>query len=106
MRSGVWLSRSSPAREAEDGTTFSDSEPRGQRGQTGKSILALGEVHQTTANSANSMLYDKQAVGGAMIARIWQGCTRPGMGKAYMPYLAQTGLKEYQESKELRIFLC
>lgn len=34
-----------------------------------------------------------------MIARIWQGCTRPGMGKAYMPYLAQTGLKEYQESK-------
>lgn len=45
------------------------------------------------------MLYDKHAVGGAMIARIWQGCTRPGMGKAYMPYLAQTGLKEYQESK-------
>jgi hypothetical protein len=34
-----------------------------------------------------------------MIARIWQGCTRPGMGKAYIPYLAQTGLKEYQESK-------
>jgi heme-degrading monooxygenase HmoA len=34
-----------------------------------------------------------------MIARIWQGCTRPGMGKAYVPYLAQTGLKQDQESK-------
>lgn len=34
-----------------------------------------------------------------MIARIWQGCTRPGMGKAYMSYLEQTGLKEYRETK-------
>jgi heme-degrading monooxygenase HmoA len=31
-----------------------------------------------------------------MIARIWQGCTRPGMGKEYYSYLQQTGLKEYQ----------
>lgn len=30
-----------------------------------------------------------------MIARIWQGKTRPGMGKAYYAYLEQTGLKEY-----------
>ena len=34
-----------------------------------------------------------------MIARIWQGCTRPGMGKAYMSYLEQTGLKEYRETE-------
>ena len=32
-----------------------------------------------------------------MIARIWQGRTRPGMGKAYYHYLEQTGLKEYRE---------
>ena len=31
-----------------------------------------------------------------MIARIWQGRTRPGMGKSYMAYLEQTGLKEYR----------
>jgi heme-degrading monooxygenase HmoA len=31
-----------------------------------------------------------------MIARIWQGRTRPGMGKDYYSYLQQTGLKEYQ----------
>jgi heme-degrading monooxygenase HmoA len=30
-----------------------------------------------------------------MIARIWQGRTRPGMGKPYAEYLEQTGLKEY-----------
>jgi heme-degrading monooxygenase HmoA len=34
-----------------------------------------------------------------MIARIWQGRTRPGMGKAYHHYLELTGLKEYKESK-------
>jgi hypothetical protein len=45
------------------------------------------------------MLYDEHAVGGAMIARIWQGCARLGVGKAYMPNLVQTGLKQYQESK-------
>jgi len=37
----------------------------------------------------------------AMIARIWQGCTRPGMGNAYMSYLEQTGLKEYQDNSGL-----
>lgn len=31
-----------------------------------------------------------------MIARIWQGRTRPGMGKAYYAYLEETGLKEYR----------
>src|SRR5262249_4443756 len=31
-----------------------------------------------------------------MIARIWQGRTRPGLGKAYRAYLEQTGLKEYR----------
>jgi len=31
-----------------------------------------------------------------MIARIWQGRTRPGMGKAYYDYLERTGLKEYR----------
>lgn len=34
-----------------------------------------------------------------MIARIWQGRTRPGMGKAYMSYLEQTGLKEYKATE-------
>jgi heme-degrading monooxygenase HmoA len=34
-----------------------------------------------------------------MIARIWQGQTRPGMGKAYLTYLEQTGLKEYKETE-------
>ncbi len=34
-----------------------------------------------------------------MIARIWQGRTRPGMGKAYYEYLEQTGLKEYRATK-------
>jgi hypothetical protein len=34
-----------------------------------------------------------------MIARIWQGRTRPGMGKDYYRYLEQTGLKEYQETE-------
>ncbi len=34
-----------------------------------------------------------------MIARIWQGRTRPGMGKSYYEYLAQTGLKEYRETE-------
>lgn len=31
-----------------------------------------------------------------MIARIWQGRTRPGMGEPYRDYLEQTGLKEYR----------
>ena len=31
-----------------------------------------------------------------MIARVWEGRTRPGMGKAYYAYLEQTGLKEYK----------
>jgi heme-degrading monooxygenase HmoA len=31
-----------------------------------------------------------------MIARIWQGRTRPGMGAAYQDYLERTGLKEYR----------
>jgi heme-degrading monooxygenase HmoA len=34
-----------------------------------------------------------------MIARIWQGRTRAGMGKAYYAYLEQTGLKEYRETE-------
>jgi hypothetical protein len=34
-----------------------------------------------------------------MIARIWQARTRPGMGKAYMSYLEQTGLKEYKATE-------
>jgi heme-degrading monooxygenase HmoA len=34
-----------------------------------------------------------------MIARIWQGHTRPGMGQAYMSYLEQTGLKEYRATE-------
>lgn len=34
-----------------------------------------------------------------MIARIWQGRTRPGMGEAYMSCLEQTGLKEYQATQ-------
>jgi heme-degrading monooxygenase HmoA len=34
-----------------------------------------------------------------MMARIWQGRTRPGMGKAYYAYLEQTGLKEYHATE-------
>lgn len=37
-----------------------------------------------------------------MIARIWQGTTRPGMGKAYYAYLQETGLKEYKATRGLR----
>jgi heme-degrading monooxygenase HmoA len=37
-----------------------------------------------------------------MIARIWQGRTRPGMGKAYMAYLELTGLKEYKATEGFR----
>ncbi len=37
-----------------------------------------------------------------MIARIWQGRTRPGMGKAYHSYLEETGLKEYRETEGCR----
>jgi heme-degrading monooxygenase HmoA len=37
-----------------------------------------------------------------VIARIWQGRTRPGMGEAYYDYLRQTGLKEYQATEGLR----
>jgi heme-degrading monooxygenase HmoA len=41
-----------------------------------------------------------------MVARIWQGKTRPGMGKAYYAYLQETGLKEYKATagmKEVRV---
>ena len=34
-----------------------------------------------------------------MIARIWQGRTRPGMGRAYYEYLKKTGLKEYRSTE-------
>ncbi len=34
-----------------------------------------------------------------MIARIWQGRTRPGMGKPYFKYLQETGLKEYKATE-------
>lgn len=37
-----------------------------------------------------------------MIARIWQGKTRPGMGKEYYQYLQQTGLKDYQGTEGFR----
>ena len=37
-----------------------------------------------------------------MIARVWQGRTRPGMGKAYYAYLKETGLKEYRATKGLK----
>ena len=37
-----------------------------------------------------------------MIARIWQGRTRPGMGAQYLDYLEQTGLKEYRGTKGFR----
>lgn len=37
-----------------------------------------------------------------MIARIWQGRTRPGMGQAYYDYLEQTGLKEYRATAGFR----
>jgi len=37
-----------------------------------------------------------------MIARIWHGRTRPGMGKAYYDYLEETGLKEYQATEGLK----
>lgn len=37
-----------------------------------------------------------------MIARIWQGRTRPGLGKKYMSYLEKTGLKQYKETDGCR----
>ncbi len=37
-----------------------------------------------------------------MIARIWQGRTRPGMGQAYYHYLEQTGLEEYRKTEGFR----
>ena len=37
-----------------------------------------------------------------MIARIWQGQTRPAMGESYFSYLEQTGLKEYRETPGFR----
>lgn len=37
-----------------------------------------------------------------MIARIWQGKTRPGMGKAYYEYLEKTGLKDYRATEGLQ----
>jgi heme-degrading monooxygenase HmoA len=40
-----------------------------------------------------------------MIARIWQGRTRPGMGRAYYGYLESTGLKEYKETPGFRDML-
>jgi heme-degrading monooxygenase HmoA len=40
-----------------------------------------------------------------MIARIWQGRTRPGMGKAYFSYLEKTGIKEYHETEGFKDLL-
>lgn len=37
-----------------------------------------------------------------MIARIWRGTTRPGMGESYLDYLRQTGLREYRETPGFR----
>lgn len=37
-----------------------------------------------------------------MIARVWQGRTRPGMGKAYYACLEQTGLKEYRGTEAFK----
>jgi heme-degrading monooxygenase HmoA len=37
-----------------------------------------------------------------MIARIWQGRTRPGMGEPYSEYLEKTGLKEYRATEGFR----
>lgn len=37
-----------------------------------------------------------------MIARIWQGRTRPGMGESYYEYLEKTGLKEYRATAGFR----
>jgi heme-degrading monooxygenase HmoA len=37
-----------------------------------------------------------------MIARIWQGRTRPGMGEAYYEYLEKTGLAEYRATEGFR----
>ena len=40
-----------------------------------------------------------------MIARIWQGRTRAGMGKAYYAYLEKTGLKEYRGTEGFKDML-
>ena len=40
-----------------------------------------------------------------MIARIWQGRARPGMGKACYEYLESTGLKDYLATKGLHRLL-
>jgi heme-degrading monooxygenase HmoA len=37
-----------------------------------------------------------------VIARIWQGRTRPRMGKAYLAYLEETGLKDYRATPGFR----
>jgi len=37
-----------------------------------------------------------------MIARIWQGRTRPGMGESYFEYLEKTGLREYKATPGCR----
>ncbi len=37
-----------------------------------------------------------------MIARIWQGRTRPGMGESYYEYLEKTGLREYKATPGFR----
>jgi len=37
-----------------------------------------------------------------MIARIWQGRTHPGMGKSYLAYLLETGVKEYRATEGFR----
>jgi len=34
-----------------------------------------------------------------MIARIWQGRSRPGMGSAYFAYLQETGVKGYRATE-------
>lgn len=41
-----------------------------------------------------------------MIARVWQGRTRPGMGAAYYEYLEQTGLKEYRATPGFKGVYC
>ena len=37
-----------------------------------------------------------------MIARIWQGRSRPGMGSAYFAYLQETGVKGYRATEGFR----
>jgi heme-degrading monooxygenase HmoA len=37
-----------------------------------------------------------------VIARIWQGQTRPGMGESYLEYLERTGLTQYRATPGFR----